>query len=206
MTLSAMPIATPPARAIGIDAMPPMSAAASTRSNIPGPTPSAEEPAGLSGPNSIAAVAASAPETTQTIVDIRLMLMPDSRAASAFAAEARIASPYFVRFMKSVSAITSTGMTTITVSSWPRTRTPPMSHEPEKAVGYGRTRVTSGRISWKKSSTCAAPISATSRMTRGAENSRRTMSSSSAAPTIAPTAMPVTNEIQNGTFQSMTSR
>ena len=77
------------------------------------------------------------PETTQTIVDIRLMLMPERRAASAFAADARIASPYLVRFMKSVSAMTSTGMTTITVSSCPRTNTPPISHEPENAVGYG---------------------------------------------------------------------
>ena len=46
---------------------------------MPGPTPSADAPAGLRGPNSIAAVAASAPETTQTIVDIRLMLMPERR-------------------------------------------------------------------------------------------------------------------------------
>ena len=102
--------------------------------------------------------------------------------------------------------MTSTGMTTITVSSCPRTNTPPISHEPENAVGYGRTRVTSGRINWKNSSTCAAPINATSRITRGAEKSRRTISNSSAAPTIAPTAMHATNETQNGAFQSMTSR
>ncbi len=89
----------------------------------------------MSGPNSIAAVAARMPAITHTIVDIRLMLMPDSRAASALAADARMASPYFVRFRKSVSAMTRTGITTTTVSSGPCITRPPIRHDPVKAVG-----------------------------------------------------------------------
>src|SRR3954462_6352678 len=100
-----MPIATPPIRASGIDAMPPISAAARTRSRSPGPAAvgDADEPAGLSGANRIAAIAASVPATVHTIVDICLMLMPDRRAASAFAADARIASPYLVRLRNNVN-------------------------------------------------------------------------------------------------------
>jgi hypothetical protein len=83
----------------------------------------------------MAAVAARPPAITQTIVDIFLMLMPERRAASALAADARMANPYFVRFMKSVRTMTRIGITTIAVSSAPRTCTPPMSHEPSNAEG-----------------------------------------------------------------------
>ena len=49
-------------------------------------------------------------------------------------------------------------------------------------------------------------MSATSRITRGAENSRRTITSSSAAPINAPTTMPMPRDSQNGAFQSITRR
>ena len=76
-------------------------------------------PAGLSGANRIAAIAARPPASDHTIVDIRLMLMPASRAASAFAAEARIAVPYLVRLEEQAEREhRDTGITTITVSSW----------------------------------------------------------------------------------------
>ena len=153
-----MPIATPLTSAIGSDAMPAMSATVSTRSNMPGPTPRADAPAGFSGANSIAAIAASVPAITQTSVEICLMFTAASRAASALAAEPRIASPYFVRLRNHHSAMTRSGMTMSTVSSSLRTMTPPMSQVFENGVGYGRTRVTSGRISWKNNRSCAAPI------------------------------------------------
>ena len=139
MRLSAIPIATPPASASGIETMPPMSAAARTRSSRPGPTPSADAPGGLSGAKSIAAVAASAPAITQTIVDIFLMLMPERRAASALAADARIASPYFVRFRKSVERDDEERDDDDHRQLLPAHEHAADLPRPENAVGYGRT-------------------------------------------------------------------
>ena len=56
-----MPIATPPASASGSDAMPADERRGEDAQQQPGPTPSADAPAGLSGAKSIAAIAASAP-------------------------------------------------------------------------------------------------------------------------------------------------
>ena len=66
---------------------------------------------------------------------MRLMLIPERRAASALAADARMARPYFVRLRNSVNAMTRMGITTMTVSSGPWISRPPTRHDPVKAVG-----------------------------------------------------------------------
>ena len=137
----------------------------------------------VSGAEMMAASVASVPTSTHTSVDIRLMLMEARRAASGLAAEARMASPYRVRDRNSPRASVASGITTSTARCSLRTRTPPTSHVFENGVGYAETDVGSGRIACANSMSCATPIVATMRITRGAVNRRRTTSSSIAPPT-----------------------
>ena len=103
-------MATPPTTARGIETMPPISAATIARSSTPGPKVIVSVAAELvSGMVRIMPSAASNPAIVHTNVDIFLGLIDERRAASGFAADARIAIPYFVWFRKMVNTIASTG-------------------------------------------------------------------------------------------------
>ena len=91
---STMPITTPPSSVIGSDTIRAMSTAASALTSSDGPSASlicvpADSPS--SGTIRIAVSAESAPANAQTMVDIRFGRTPANRAASGFAAAARIA-------------------------------------------------------------------------------------------------------------------
>ena len=138
-TDSVNPIATPAPSATGSDDMRATSAAVSARSRNAGPmVKSSPADVVVSGAEMMAASVASAPASTHTSVDIRLMLMEARRAASGLAAEARMASPYRVRVRNSPRASVARGITTSTARCSLRTRTPPTSHVFENGVGYGR--------------------------------------------------------------------
>ena len=167
-----------------------MSAAVSARSSIPTPITwvtwgPAWRPS--SGRISTTLTAANAPATVQTMLDIRLGLMPASRAASALDAAARTAIPYRVLARNQVTRRVSTGMTTI-ASTWsPRTGTPSTSHDPEIGVGKLARLSTLGREMFASRISCATPTVATNRITLGASKRRRTTVSSISSPHPAPT-------------------
>ena len=89
-----MPSTTAAARATGIDAIPAITAAASVRSRMPGPSsPVLATLAPASGALRIVTTAARAPASAHTIVETRFTLIPASRAASGLSAAARTAMP-----------------------------------------------------------------------------------------------------------------
>ena len=114
-----------------------ISAAARARSNSPGPSVAASitVPWPLSGATSTAVMADNNPAMVHTAVDMALVLMADSRAASGFSAEARMAVPYLVRSKNSASAATRTGTTISTKSCALRILMSNSSQRPSNGVG-----------------------------------------------------------------------
>ena len=183
-----IPMATPAASARGIERMPPTSAATMARSSTPGPRVMVSVAVELvSGIVRIMLNVASTPASVHTIVDIFFGLIPESRAASGLAAEARIARPCFVWLRKMVRKIATSGTKTRTSRCSLRMNNPSNCQVNENAVGNAPYVSNLGRTNWKNSRSCATPIVATNSTTLGDRNSRRTTVSSTAAPTMPPT-------------------
>jgi hypothetical protein len=108
----------------------------STRRSTPGPSVVVSVAVELvSGIVSIMLSAARRPATVHTIVDIFFGLIDESRAASGFAADARIAIPYFVWLRNTVSTIASSGTITRTNTCSLWIVSPSKSQVKSKAVG-----------------------------------------------------------------------
>ena len=87
----------------------------------------------------MAVAVASAPPSTHTSVETRLTLMPARRAASAFSADARIAMPYGVRFMKIARPTITAGTNAMTKKCCPFSTRLPIVICRWIPVGYGAT-------------------------------------------------------------------
>ena len=174
-----------------------MSAAVSARRRRPGPSEAASitVPSPFSGATSTAVMADRNPAMVHTAVDMALVLMADSRAASGFSAEARMAVPYLVRSKNSARAAVSAGTTMSTSSCSLRIRVPKSSQRPSKGVGKLATAVKLGSQKPARNTTCAAPIVATNRITLGALANRRTTVNSMSPPKAAPAARPAMSAI-----------
>ncbi len=122
----------------GKDTMLAMTAAASARTSVFGPSVRRSFAAPpLSAATSIIVSVATKPAIDQTAVDTILGLMPWTRARSGFSADAFTVRPTSVRLRNQPSASATTGTTTRTASCAPVTRTPSTSfHVWSTAGGY----------------------------------------------------------------------
>ena len=175
----------------------PINAATSTRRSSPGPRINrSPEVVVVIGADRIVPIVASTPATHHTSVDMPRTFTAASRAASGFDAAARTATPYFVRLRKKASAAVRSGtMTRISRCSL-RTRTPATTQTWSSGVGYEVMYFGCGSTPCPKRSSCAAPIVATSTITRGASNRRRTTTRSTSAPSRPPMATHAANATQ----------
>src|SRR3954470_1093145 len=161
------PMAMPAKKARRNDTMPAMTAAASARTSVLGPSVarSVAEPdcAAMRLSDSVA----SAPAMAHTIVDTRFGLIPERRARSGFSADAVTLLPRVVGPMNQLSAMATT-RTINRIESWaPVILTDPHWWAEAMAWGNGAPALSmSGNELRMASESCATPIVATSTITR----------------------------------------
>ena len=182
-TPSMRPIATPAARAVLKEVNRAISAAVSARRSDPAPR-SLRVPADPSmPPMRIIATVATPPPRAHTNVEIDFGLTPRRRARSGFTAAARMVRPISVRLRNQPRPSATSGTTTTTATSAGLIRRSPMKNSRLKGNGYpARALSMSGNASRMAALSWLTPMVATSRITRGAVNSRRTTASSMTAP------------------------
>ena len=188
--------------------MPAITAAASARTSVFGPSVSRSRAAPpLSAATSIIVRVARNPAIDQTAVETNLGLMPCTRARSGFSADALTVRPTSVRLRNQPSANATIGTTTSTASCAPVTRTPSTSFQVwSTAGGYVAPKsVISGYAVTIASARPEMPMVETSTTTRGAKKSRRITTSSITAPKSVPTIRDAMAASQNGMSYSMTS-
>src|SRR3954452_770249 len=160
-------MATPVTRAIDGETIRAITAATRTRTRRPGPrVTTSPDVVVVIGAERIVAMAARTPAMTQTSDDIRRTLIPASRAASALAADARTAMPYFVRLKKTAMAAVSNGTTTRMARCSPRTTTPNTFHDAWIGVGNDVKCAGCGSETCRNRRSWATPRVATVTITR----------------------------------------
>ena len=147
-----------------------------------------EETVVVKGAARMIARALNAPAMPHVKVEVRRRLIPASRAAAGFAAEARMARPVLVRARNHASARQSGGINTRISTCSLRMKRPPSFQACSNGVGYARTEVGAGRMAWQNSRSWAIAMVATRSITRGASASRRTTTTSISTPTSPPRA------------------
>ena len=197
---STTPITTPPTSARGNDTIAPKSAATSPRRSRSGPSATVMSLVRWfrTGAAITALTAATVPATIHTCVDTAFTRTPDSDAALGLSAAERTASPNLVRCRSTARITTMIGTIRSTTSCSPRTVSAPIFHTRSMAVGKARSSSTVGSCSCTSRITCAMPMVATNRSSRGCLNRRRTTSSSVMPPSTAPVAMATGNVSQKG--------
>ena len=139
----------------------------------------------------IAVTAAKPPAMAHTIVEVRLVLIPKTRAVSGFDADARTISPKRVFVMKRARPRIVSGATMRTMTSRETTRIESViCHDRSKGSGKGSEAAASGRSRRATNSSWAKPMVAISRTRRDDAARRRTtvISTTTLMSTLVPTA------------------
>ena len=142
---------------------------------------------------------ANAPVSAHTTVDTRPGWIPANRARSGSAAVARMARPHADHRTQMLSATTAAADATNKMNSPPSMRMP--NHSSSRFQGVGNRSLlsaaeASGRANMRAWASWASPMVATSRITRGAVNRRRTTVNSASPKNAAPATTASTTPIQ----------
>ncbi len=191
---STMPSATAAITIVGRRSIPPITAAARARKRSAGPRIVPMGSPMIPARRKTARNASTAAMTHTRVSSLRTG-MPSSAARSAFSAVPRTATPTRVR-RNSASSVHTTGTATAAMISPPRNFTNPMVNCALIGAGSGSVLVTSNQRGSRRpapASTCARPMVATLRISRGERKNLRITRSSTTAPSTTAATIPVAN-------------